>query len=166
MSNQSDPSGFSIRTANAADIPTILALIRELAEYEKLTHEVVASEDSLREALFGERRTAEVLLGEVDGSAIGYAVFFHNFSTFLGRPGIYLEDIYVKPECRGRGFGEAMFRRLGQIAVERRCDRLEWVVLDWNESAIGFYRKLGARPMDEWTVFRITGQPLRQLAGL
>lgn len=165
MSNQSDASGFSIRTAVAADIPTILALIRELAEYEKLTHEVVASEDSLREALFGERRTAEVLLGELDGSAIGYAVFFHNFSTFLGRPGIYLEDIYIKPECRGRGFGEAMFRRLGQIAVERRCNRLEWVVLDWNESAIGFYRKLGARPMDEWTVFRITGQPLRDLAG-
>lgn len=165
MSQKPDASGFTIRFAVEGDIPTILSLIHELAEYEKMTHDVVASEESLRASLFGERRTAEVLLGELEGSPVAYAVFFHNFSTFLGRPGIYLEDIYVKPQCRGRGYGEAMLRRLAQIAVERRCDRLEWVVLDWNKSAIDFYRKLGAKPMDEWTVFRITGQPLRKLAG-
>lgn len=165
MTDRRDATNLTIRSATADDVPVILGLIRELADYEKMSNEVVASEDSLKASLFGDRRVAEVLIGELDGEAVTFAVFFHNFSTFLGRHGLYLEDLYVKPEHRGKGFGRAMLSRLAQIAVERHCGRLEWAVLDWNEPAIGFYRKLGAVPMDEWTVFRITGQPLRKLAG-
>lgn len=165
MTDRRDATNLTIRSADADDVPVILGLIRELADYEKMSNEVVASEDSLKASLFCDRRVAEVLIGELDGAAVTFAVFFHNFSTFLGRHGLYLEDLYVKPEHRGKGFGRAMLSRLAQIAVERHCGRLEWAVLDWNEPAIGFYRKLGAVPMDEWTVFRITGQPLRKLAG-
>lgn len=165
MTDRRDATNLTIRSASADDVPVILGLIRELADYEKMSNEVVASEESLKASLFGDRRVAEVLIGELDGAAVTFAVFFHNFSTFLGRHGLYLEDLYVKPEHRGKGFGRAMLSRLARIAVERHCGRLEWAVLDWNEPAIGFYRKLGAVPMDEWTVFRITGQPLRKLAG-
>ena len=121
--------------------------------------------DALRRGLFGERRYAEVLIGEEDGVPAGFALFFHNFSTFLGRPGIYLEDLFVRPEHRGKGYGRSLLARLAEIAVERDCGRLEWAVLDWNEPAIGFYRSLGARPNDEWTVYRLTGEALASLAG-
>jgi GNAT superfamily N-acetyltransferase len=148
-----------------ADIGTIEELIRALAEYERMADEVVMNAELLRKALFGERPYAEVLIAEADGEAVGFALFFHNFSTFLGRPGIYLEDLFVKPEHRGGGFGKALLKRLAEIAVERDCGRMEWAVLDWNEPSIGFYKKLGARPNDEWTVFRLTGDALRNLAG-
>ena len=164
MTDRRDAPNLNIRPATADDVPIILALIRELADYEKMSNEVVASEESRKASLFGDRRVAEVLIGELDGAAVTFAVFFHNFSTFLGRHGLYLEDLYVKPEHRGKGFGRAMLSRLAQIAVERHCGRLEWAVLDWNEPAIGFYRKLGAVPMDEWTVYRLTGPALDRLA--
>jgi GNAT superfamily N-acetyltransferase len=154
-----------IEPATEAQVPLILAFIRGLAEYEKLSDEVVATEAMLADALFGPRRVAEVLIASVDGVEVGFALFFHNFSTFLGRAGIYLEDLFVRPEARGRGVGRALLERLAAIAVDRACGRLEWAVLDWNESAIGFYRRLGAVPMDEWTVFRVTGPALRELAG-
>lgn len=157
-------SDLEIRFATEDDVPLILAFIKELAEYERLSHEVVATEEMLRETLFGERRVAEVLLGYSDGSPAAFALFFHNFSTFLGRPGIYLEDLFVRPEWRGSGFGKAMLRRLARIAKERNCGRLEWWVLDWNEDAIRFYKSLGAVPMDEWTVFRVVGRSLDGLA--
>jgi GNAT superfamily N-acetyltransferase len=157
-------SDLDIRFATEADIPLILAFIKELAEYERLSHEVVATEETLRETLFGERRVAEVLLGYADGSPVAFALFFHNFSTFLGRPGIYLEDLFVRPEHRGLGFGKEMLRYLARIARERNCGRLEWWVLDWNESAIQFYKSLGAAPMDEWTVYRVAGDALDELA--
>jgi GNAT superfamily N-acetyltransferase len=153
-----------IRAATEADVPLILRFIRELAEYERLAHEVVATEEILRETLFGARRYAEVLIAEEDGEAAGFALFFHNFSTFLGRPGIYLEDLYVRPEMRGRSTGRALLAHLAALAVERGCGRLEWWVLDWNESAIRFYRSLGAQPMDDWTVFRVAGDALHRLA--
>jgi GNAT superfamily N-acetyltransferase len=153
-----------VREASEEDVPLILSFIRELAEYEKLSHEVVATEEELRESLFGERRYAEVLIAEHDGSPAGFALFFHNFSTFLGRPGIYLEDLFVMPEHRGSGFGKEMLVYLARLARERNCGRLEWWVLDWNEDAIRFYRSLGAVPMDEWTVFRVTGDALDSLA--
>lgn len=155
---------FSIREAVEADLPTIAGLIRGIAEYERLSHEVVMDDELLRRNLFGPRPYAEVLLGEEDGRPVGFALYFHNFSTFLGRPGIYLEDLFVQPEHRAKGYGKALLKRLAEIAVERGCGRLEWAVLDWNEPAIGFYRKLGARPMDEWTVFRLTGDALTDLA--
>ncbi|MGI8909148.1 MAG: GNAT family N-acetyltransferase [Rubrobacteraceae bacterium] len=153
-----------IRNATGKDVPLILALIHELAEYEKLSHEVSATEELLRDSLFGERPAAEVLIGESDGRPAAFALFFHNFSTFLARPGIYLEDLYVRPEFRGQGMGKAMLSRLARLAKERGCGRLEWWVLDWNEDAIRFYKKLGAVPMDEWTVYRITGTALEDLA--
>jgi GNAT superfamily N-acetyltransferase len=156
--------GVTQRFATAADVPVILALIRELAEYERLSHEVVADERLLRESLFGDCRVAEVLIAEESGEPLAFALFFHNFSTFLGRPGIYLEDIYVRPPARGRGIGRALLTLLARIAVERGCGRMEWSVLDWNEPAIGFYRKLGATAMDTWTVFRLTGSALEDLA--
>jgi len=156
--------GFSIRPAIQDDVPLILALIRELAEYEKLTHEVSATEDDLRKWLFGKHPAAEVLIGESDGQPAAFALFFHNFSTFLGKPGIYLEDLYVRPEFRGQGLGKAMLARLARLAKERGCGRLEWWVLDWNEPAIRFYESLGAVPMDEWTVYRVTGAALEELA--
>jgi GNAT superfamily N-acetyltransferase len=156
---------LTIRPATHADLPLIAQFIRDLAEYERLAHEVRFDETGLGERLFGERPYAEVLIGEIDGAPQGFALFFHNFSTFEGRPGVYLEDLFVRPEARGSGLGTALLKALAQIAVERDCARLEWAVLDWNEPSIGFYKSLGARPMDEWTVFRLDGAALTELAG-
>ncbi len=155
-----------IRPAAPDDVPVIAELIRALADYEKLAHEVVFREEQLRENLFGERRHAEVLLAEAEdqGQVVGFALFFQNFSTFLARPGIYLEDLFVRPEARGRGHGKALLKALARIAVERGCGRFEWSVLDWNQPAIDFYRSLGAVPMSEWTVYRVTGEALKRLA--
>jgi GNAT superfamily N-acetyltransferase len=153
-----------IRPATPNDIPHILQFIRELAEYEKLTHQVTATEPLLHDNLFGDRPVAECLIAELDLSPVGFALFFHNFSTFLGRPGIYLEDLFVRPAARDKGVGRALLTHLAKIAVERNCGRLEWSVLDWNAPAIGFYNKLGATPMDEWTVMRVTGDALKNLA--
>ena len=146
-------------------MPVILAFIRQLAEYEKLSHEAVMTEEILRQSLFGSRRAAEVLLGYSGDLPVAFAVFFHNFSTFLGRPGLYLEDLFVIPEMRGKGFGKAMLVELARIARKRNCGRFEWSVLDWNKPAIDFYKALGAVPMDEWTIFRVTGEALKRLAG-
>jgi GNAT superfamily N-acetyltransferase len=155
---------LTIRPAAAADLPLIAQFIRDLAEYEKLAHEVRFDEAVLGDRLFGRRPYAEVLIGEFDGTPQGFALFFHNFSTFEGKPGVYLEDLFVRPEARGSGLGKALLKRLAQIAIERDCARLEWWVLDWNEPAIGFYKKLGAKPMDEWTTFRVEGEALTALA--
>jgi GNAT superfamily N-acetyltransferase len=157
-------SSFQIRQATAADVPAVLTLIRGLADYERLANEVIATEDDLRQSLFGTHPAAEVLLGELEGHAVAFAVFFTNFSTFLGRPGIYLEDLFVQPEQRRHGFGRQLLQYIAALAVERRCGRLEWSVLDWNEPAIRFYQSLGARPMDEWTVHRLTGEALLTFA--
>ena len=153
-----------MRVATEDDVPLILSFIRELAEYEKLSHEVVATEDVLRGSLFGERTGAEVVICYLSGTPAGFALFFHNFSTFLGRPGLYLEDLYVKPEMRGRGLGRALLVHLAKLARERGCGRMEWSVLDWNEPAIKLYKGIGAVPMDEWTVYRVTGDALEDLA--
>src|SRR5579883_36906 len=150
----------TIRSATRGDVPLVLEFIRELARYERLEHEVSASEAQLAAALFGERPYAEVVLACIGGEPVGFALFFHNFSTFKGRPGIYLEDLFVRPEARGRGIGKRLLAYLARTAVERRCARLEWAVLDWNEPSIGFYRSLGAVPMNEWTLFRLTGDAL------
>jgi GNAT superfamily N-acetyltransferase len=155
---------LAIRPATPADLPLIAALIRALAEYEKLADEVRFDEATLGTKLFGPRPYAEVLIGEVDSEPRGFALFFHNFSTFEGRPGIYLEDLFVMPEARGVGLGKALLVELARLAVERDCARLEWWVLDWNEPSIGFYKSLGARPMDEWTVMRVDGAALQALA--
>ena len=155
---------LAIRPASPADLPLIAELIRALAEYEKLADEVRFDEATLGEKLFGPRPYAEVLIGESDGEPQGFALFFHNFSTFEGRPGIYLEDLFVRPEARGCGLGKALLGELARIAVERDCARLEWWVLDWNEPSIGFYKSLGARLMDEWTVMRVDGKALAALA--
>jgi GNAT superfamily N-acetyltransferase len=155
---------LTIRYAGPKDVPVILSLIKKLADYERLSHEVVADEQTLKESLFGERKVAEALLGCIDEAPVGFALFFHNFSTFLGRPGLYLEDLYVEPEFRGRGLGEKLLRKLARIATERGCGRLEWSVLDWNEPAIRFYEKLGAVAMEGWTVYRATGKALDRLA--
>ena len=157
-------SDTRVREASEGDVPLILSLIRELAEYEKLSGEVVATEDGLRDSLFGERRYAEVLIAEHGGAPAGFALFFHNFSTFLSKPGIYLEDLYVKPEFRGAGIGKKLLVYLARLAKERDCGRLEWWVLDWNEPSIGFYERLGAVPMDDWTVYRVSGSALEDLA--
>jgi len=162
MSDVSDK--ITIRPATRADVPVVLRFIRDLAIYERLEHEVSASENELADALFGDRRHAEVIFACSGGEPVGFALFFHNFSTFKGRPGIYLEDLFVRPEARGRGIGKLLLAYLARTAVERRCARLEWAVLDWNEPSIGFYRSLGAVPMDEWTIFRLTGEPLALLA--
>ena len=154
-----------IKPAGVADVPIILRLIRELAEYERAPKAAVATEPQLREVLFGEKPSAEVLLAYAEGEPIGFAVYFFNFSTWLGRPGLYLEDLFVRPEARGKGYGHALLVRLAQIARERGCGRMEWAVLDWNEPAIQFYKKLGAAPMNEWTVFRLTSDGIAQLAG-
>jgi GNAT superfamily N-acetyltransferase len=154
---------ISIRPAAPADLPLIAQLIRDLADYEKLAHEVRFDEAVLGQKLFGARPYAEVVIGELDGAPQGFALFFHNFSTFEGKPGIYLEDLFVRPEARGSGLGKALLSHLAMLALERDCARLEWSVLDWNEPAIGFYKKLGARLMDEWTVMRVDGAALAQL---
>ena len=156
--------GLDYRYAEAGDCSLILSFIKGLAEYEKMSDEVVATEDLLREWLF-EKKVAEVIFACEDGKEIGFALFFHNFSTFLGRAGIYLEDLYILPEYRGKGYGKAVLKKLAQIAVERGCGRLEWWCLDWNKPSIDFYLSLGAKPMDEWTTYRITGDTLAKLAG-
>ena len=156
--------GLTIRFATIDDTPLVLTLIRGLAEYERLAHEAVATEADSRESLFGARPAAEVLIAETHGEPAGFALFFHNYSTFLGRRGLYLEDLFVFPAFRGRGIGRALMVRLAQIAVERRCGRFEWWVLDWNAPSIRFYESLGARAMSDWTVYRLTGEPLKQLA--
>jgi GNAT superfamily N-acetyltransferase len=153
---------IQILPATAAEAPVVLEMIRELAIYEKLEHAMTATEEQLRETLFGARPGAEVLLAREDGEWVGFALFFPNYSTFLARPGIYLEDLFVKPHARGRGIGGALLREIARLAVDRGCGRVEWSVLDWNEPSIGFYKKLGAIPMDEWTVFRLTGEALQR----
>lgn len=155
---------ITIRPAVASDTPLILTLIRELAEFEKLLHEVVATEEQLREKLFGPKAVPEVLIAEADGKGVGFALFFHNFSTFLAKPGIYLEDLFVKPEFRSKSIGLKLLQAIAKIAVERDCGRFEWSVLDWNERAISFYHRLGAKPQNEWTVQRLTGDALKALA--
>ena len=166
------PVELRIDAATERDIPLILHFIKQLAEYERLSHEVVATEDGLRETLFGDFPAAEVVIARAasDQGAgpmepIGFALYFTTYSTFLGRPGIYLEDLFVSPAWRGHGVGRALLTHLAKLAVERRCGRLEWAVLDWNEPAIGLYNRLGARPMDEWTVYRVTGDALTNLVG-
>jgi GNAT superfamily N-acetyltransferase len=156
---------FRIERATAAQLPLILSFITELAEYERLSHEVVATEELLRDSLFGEAAAAEVIIGYYRSVPVGFALFFHNLSTFLGRRGLYLEDLYVKPEARGRGMGRAMLVYLAHLARERNCGRLEWAVLNWNEPAIKFYQRLGGVAMDDWTTFRLTGEALDRLAG-
>lgn len=155
---------FEIKPATISDVPLILSFIKDLADYEKLLHEVVATEDILKETLFGEKAHAEVIIGYLDSVPISFALFFHNFSTFLGRPGIYLEDLFVEPVARGKGIGQKMLGYLAHLAKVRKCARLEWWVLDWNETAINFYKKIGAKAMDEWTVYRVTGEALDNLA--
>jgi GNAT superfamily N-acetyltransferase len=155
---------LSIRSATPADISLIGQFIRDLAEYEKLAHEVRFDEAVMAHKLFGPRPYAEVLIGEIDRTPQGFALFFHNFSTFEGRPGIYLEDLFVRPDARGSGLGKALLGKLAALAVERDCARLEWSVLDWNTPAIDFYKALGARPMDEWPVYRVDGDALTDLA--
>ena len=158
-----DPD-FILRQAVPSDVPLILSFIRELAEFEDLAHEVVASENRLRQSLFGERKAAEVVLGFYKDQPVAFAVYFHNFSTFVGRPGLYLEDLYVKPAMRSKGLGKIMIAYLAKLAQDRDCGRFEWWVLDWNERALKFYRSLGAQPMSEFTVQRVTGEALEKLA--
>ena len=155
---------LSTRAATEADVPVLLQLIRELADYEKLTDEVVATEASLRETLFGASRYAEALIGSVDGVPAGIAIFFHNYSTFLSKPGLYLEDLYVQPAVRGCGLGKALITAVAKVAVERGCGRYEWTVLDWNQPAIDFYQRLGAEMKSDWRIMRVTGDSLRRMA--
>ena len=152
-----------IRPATPADVPIIAKLIRDLAEYEKLAHAVVLKESDLQKHLFGSPKYAEVLLAEDAGAVVGFALFFHNYSTFRAKPGIYLEDLFVIPEARGKGYGKALLRALAKLAVERDCSRVEWSVLNWNAPSIEFYKALGATPMDEWTVYRLTDEALKKL---
>ena len=155
---------LEIRAATEDDVPLILSLIKELAGYERLSHEAVATEETLRASLFGERQVAETLLAHLGDDPAGFALFFYNFSTFLDRPGIYLEDLYVRPEYRGAGVGRALLVHLAGLARHRDCGRLEWSILDWNEPAIGFYESIGASPVSGWTVYRVTGRALEELA--
>jgi len=156
-------SEIRIDPATESDVPTICGLIRELAVFERLLHEAVATEDQIREELFGPKPAAEVIVARVGEEVAGFALYFHNFSTFVGRRGIYLEDLFVRSQFRGSGCGAALLRRLAQIALERNCGRLEWSVLDWNQRAIDFYKSLGAQPMDEWTIYRVSGTALEKL---
>lgn len=155
---------LKIRFAGQGDVPLILGFIRKLAEYERRAHEVTATEEILRKNLFGDKRTAEVIIAEHGEMAVGFALFFHNFSTFLGKPGVYIEDLYIDDRYRGNGFGRAMFTYIAKLAKRRGCGRLEWAVLDWNEPAIKFYRSMGAIPLEEWTVYRMTGEALDSLS--
>lgn len=157
-------NSVTIRSASEQDVPLVFEMIRALAEYERLADIVVATQSGLRDALFGSHPCAEVILAHVGNRPAGFALFFHNFSTFLGRRGLYLEDLFVIPEFRGRGVGRRLLQELARVAVDRGCGRLEWAVLDWNAPAIGFYRRLGAQPMEDWTVFRMTGTALDSLA--
>jgi len=161
----SEAEDLSLKMATEHDVPLILTFIKALAEYERLADAVIATEDGLRQTLFGPRPYAECVIARWQGQPAGFALFFHNYSTFLGRPGIYLEDLFVKPELRGQGVGRALLQFLARLAQERNCGRLEWSVLDWNESAIGFYKSLGAAPLDEWKVFRLKDEALSRLAG-
>ena len=156
---------MQIRPGLLEDVPLIAELIQALARYEKLEHEVVMTEEKLTTHLFGERRYAETLIAEDGDQPVGFALFFHSFSTFLAQPGLYLEDLFVVPERRGAGIGRALLERLAQVAIDRGCGRLEWAVLNWNQDAIRFYERLGAKPNSEWTVYRLTGEPLHALAG-
>lgn len=156
--------GFIIRAAAESDVPVILAFVKKLAAYERLSHEVTATEELLRENLFGERPTAEVAIGYFEGRPVGFVLFFHNYSTFLARPGLYIEDLFVDEAYRRRGFGRALLLYVARLAGERQCGRVEWAVLDWNQPAVNFYKKLGAVAMNEWTVFRVTGAALTKLA--
>lgn len=153
-----------VEAATSEDVPLLLELIRALADYERMSADVVTTEAHLRDTLFGATPRAEAVVARVADEAVGFALWFHNYSTFLGRPGLYLEDLFVLPDWRGRGIGSTLLRHLARIAVERGCGRMEWSVLNWNEPAIWFYRKLGAQPMDEWTVYRLTGSDLARLA--
>lgn len=164
MTSLSPSPTIQLRPATRTDVPEILAFVRELAEYEKLAHEAVATAAGMTEQLFGEHPAAQVVIAEVDGQPAGFALFFHNFSTFLGQRGLYLEDLFVRPQYRGLGLGERLMVHLARLAVERGCGRFEWSVLDWNEPAIRFYRRLGAVGLDEWTVQRVSGQALHDLA--
>jgi GNAT superfamily N-acetyltransferase len=155
---------FRIEPASRADVPQLLRMIHALAEYEKLAHEVVATEDGLRQGLFGDRAFAEAVVGYAGAEPVGFALFFHSFSTFRGAPGMYLEDLFVEPAWRGRGFGRRLFAHVAAVAVARGCHRMEWSVLDWNHPAIDFYRRAGALSLDEWTVFRLTGATLKSLS--
>ena len=155
-----------IRPATTSDVPLVLSFIQGLAEYERLSHLVTATEQTLQDSLFGSHPGAEVLLAFESGTPVGFAVYFHNFSTFLGVKGLWLEDIFVKPEHRGRGYGKALLLHVARIAHERRCGRFEWAVLDWNEPSIEFYKSLGAVPLDDWTIFRVTGAALESLAAM
>ena len=161
---RTETKNFTIRPATIVDVPIILQLIRDLATYERAPNEVAATEEQLVDVLFGEGPVAEVLLAFEDEMPIGFAVFFHNFSTWLGRPGLYLEDLFVKPEARGKGYGRALLIHLAKIARDRGCGRMEWAVLDWNEPAIQFYKKIGAQPLDEWKIFRLTRDGIAKLA--
>ncbi len=160
---ETSSENFKIRFATVEDVPLILKFIKDLADYEELLHEVVATEDILRTSLF-EKKQAEVIIGEYMGKPIGFALFFHNFSTFLGKSNLYLEDLFVKPEVRGKGFGKILLAFLGKIAVDRGCGRLDWWCLDWNTSSIDFYKEMGANPMSDWTVYRVEGDKLVELS--
>ncbi len=164
MIHTTSVEGFTIRDATEADTALVLWFIKQLAEYEKLTQEVEATEEKISKALFGPKPYAEVLIGEYRSEPVGFALFFHNFSTFMGKPGLYLEDIFIIPEMRGRGFGKIMLQFLARIAVERDCGRMEWAVLDWNEPSIQFYESIGARLMKEWIINRLSGEQLSSLA--
>jgi GNAT superfamily N-acetyltransferase len=155
---------LKIRNSTKEDVPLILQFIKEIADYEKLAHEVITTEKILTESLFGERKSAEVVIGEFEGQPVGYAIFFHNFSTFLGKKGLYLEDLFVRPQFRGKGFGKKLLLHLVQIAQDRNCGRMEWSVLDWNTPAIEFYNSLGAKPMDGWTVYRLDEKAMTKLS--
>jgi GNAT superfamily N-acetyltransferase len=156
--------GFTIRRAVEADVPLILRFVKELAEYEKLSHEVTATAEDYRQYLFGKKHFAEVVIGEYHADPVGYAIYFFNFSTFTGKPGLYLEDLYVRPEQRGKGFGKALLAYLARLALDQKCGRYEWAVLDWNEPSISFYESIGATLMKEWIITRVTGDNLVKLA--
>jgi len=162
--HQTPVRDIEVQPATDADVPLILQLIKALAEYERLAHEVVATEAMVRESFFGAAPHAQAVIARIDGDAVGLMIWFSTYSTFLSRPGIYLEDLFVLPAWRGKGVGKALLRHLARLALDRGCGRIEWSVLDWNETAIRFYRGIGARPMDEWTVYRMTGDAIKQLA--